>query len=64
MHMLSSGNGYENGFTNTFLPERELYVRWLEMTAFLPSMQFSISPWQYDENVSFMNIFVMHDSTI
>jgi len=33
-------------------PDRELYIRWLELTAFLPSMQFSISPWQYDEEVT------------
>ena len=33
-------------------PDRELYVRWLQLTAFLPVMQFSISPWQYDEEVN------------
>jgi len=30
------------------LPERELYVRWTELAAFLPAMQFSLAPWQYD----------------
>lgn len=32
-------------------PERELYVRWLEVAAFMPAMQFSIPPWQYDAEV-------------
>lgn len=33
------------------VPERELYVRWLEVAAFMPAMQFSIPPWQYDSEV-------------
>ncbi|XP_060092596.1 myogenesis-regulating glycosidase-like [Heteronotia binoei] len=33
------------------LPVRELYVRWLELTAFMPSVQFSIPPWLYDREV-------------
>ena len=33
-------------------PDRELYIRWLQLTAFLPVMQFSIAPWQYDEQVN------------
>ncbi|XP_038078821.1 myogenesis-regulating glycosidase-like [Patiria miniata] len=32
-------------------PDRELYIRWVELMAYLPSMQFSIAPWQYDEEV-------------
>merc|ERR1712136_31403 len=45
------GNAYEGGFFNTTLPDRELYIRWLEVTTFLPAMQFSITPWQYDDEV-------------
>ncbi|XP_064614431.1 LOW QUALITY PROTEIN: myogenesis-regulating glycosidase-like [Liolophura sinensis] len=47
------GNAYgEHGeFHLTVLPQRELYIRWLELTAYLPSMQFSVLPWQYDEEV-------------
>ncbi|XP_047555598.1 myogenesis-regulating glycosidase [Lutra lutra] len=33
------------------VPERELYVRWLEVAAFMPAMQFSVPPWQYDTEV-------------
>ncbi len=40
------GNGYEN---NT-LPEKELFLRWFGLNIFLPSMQLSISPWQYDDD--------------
>lgn len=45
------GNVYDEGFHSTKLPSRELFIRWLQLTAFLPSMQYSISPWQYDEDV-------------
>lgn len=45
------GNVYEDGFHARNKAERNLYIRWLELTAFLPSMQFSISPWQYDQEV-------------
>ena len=31
------------------LPSRELYVRWCFANALLPAVQFSIAPWQYDE---------------
>ncbi|GCB77337.1 myogenesis-regulating glycosidase [Scyliorhinus torazame] len=33
------------------IPDRELYIRWLELSAFLPAMQFSIPPWLYDAEV-------------
>ena len=43
------GNAYVFGRGDK--PLRELYIRWLELSAFLPCMQFSISPWQYDDEV-------------
>jgi alpha-glucosidase (family GH31 glycosyl hydrolase) len=30
-------------------PDRELLIRWTQLTALLPSMQFSIPPWIYDD---------------
>nr|XP_055056337.1 myogenesis-regulating glycosidase [Misgurnus anguillicaudatus] len=33
------------------LPDRELYIRWLELSAFMPAMQFSLPPWLYDDEV-------------
>ncbi|OWF52060.1 uncharacterized family 31 glucosidase KIAA1161-like [Mizuhopecten yessoensis] len=39
------GNGYIG------LPDRELYIRWLQANTFLPAMQFSIGPWLFDEAV-------------
>ena len=41
----------ENPFTSTQLPDRELYIRWLQVSAYLPAMQFSFLPWQYDAEV-------------
>lgn len=46
------GNAYLNHTDgNRALPDRELYIRWLELSAFMPSMQFSIPPWEYDGEV-------------
>ncbi|XP_078702737.1 myogenesis-regulating glycosidase-like [Branchiostoma floridae x Branchiostoma belcheri] len=36
------GNAY-----NDQLPDRELYIRWMGISTFMPTMQFSIAPWQY-----------------
>ncbi len=40
------GNAYGEGF-----PDRELFVRWVQLNALLPSLQFSIAPWDYDDEV-------------
>uniref|UniRef100_H3AKX7 Myosis regulating glycosidase n=1 Tax=Latimeria chalumnae TaxID=7897 RepID=H3AKX7_LATCH len=46
------GNSYTNQSDGSDgLPDRELYIRWLELSAFMPSMQFSIPPWLYDKKV-------------
>ncbi|XP_070532694.1 myogenesis-regulating glycosidase-like [Ptychodera flava] len=46
------GNAYsDESFHVVEMPERELFIRWMQLTAYMPSMQFSISPWQYDIDV-------------
>ena len=39
------GNAYNNQ------PDAELFIRWIQLNAFLPSLQFSIIPWNYNETV-------------
>lgn len=36
------GNGYAGG------PSKELFIRWLQANVFMPSLQFSFVPWDYD----------------
>ncbi|GIY24071.1 myogenesis-regulating glycosidase [Caerostris extrusa] len=43
------GNNY--GTSGSSLPDRELYIRWIQATVFLPVIQFSIAPWDYDDEV-------------
>ncbi|KAG9354389.1 hypothetical protein JZ751_001096 [Albula glossodonta] len=46
------GNVYPNRTDGSQrLPDRELYIRWLELSAFMPAMRFSIPPWDYDDKV-------------
>ncbi|XP_066510219.1 myogenesis-regulating glycosidase-like [Hoplias malabaricus] len=46
------GNAYPNRTEgHQGLPDRELYIRWLELSAFMPAMEFSIPPWVYDDEV-------------
>lgn len=39
------GNAYDNH------PDPELFIRWLQLTTFMPSMQFSITPWVYNDTI-------------
>lgn len=39
------GNGYNN-----VKPDAEIFIRWLQANAFMPSIQFSYVPWDYPNN--------------
>lgn len=34
-------------------PSKELFIRWAQANALLPAMQFSLLPWDYDQEVTF-----------
>lgn len=48
------GNGYLDGSLNgTELPSKEMFVRWLQANVFMPSLQYSFVPWDFnDDSVS------------
>ncbi|KAJ8714339.1 hypothetical protein PYW07_002564 [Mythimna separata] len=47
------GNGYDGP------PSAELFIRWLQANVFMPSLQFSYVPWDYDnETVAISKTFV------
>ena len=48
------GNAYYIGNDNKtklqgVYPDAQLYIRWTQLTTFMPSMQFSIPPWFYKD---------------
>jgi alpha-glucosidase len=48
------GNGYNN-----HPPNKEMFLRWLQANVFMPSLQFSYVPWDYDnETIALSHKFV------
>ena len=48
------GNGY-----NDHPPNKEMFIRWLQANVFMPSLQFSFVPWDYDnETIALSHKFV------
>lgn len=41
------GNAY-----NTDVVTKELFIRWLQATTFMPAIQFSAAPWDFDNEVT------------
>jgi alpha-glucosidase (family GH31 glycosyl hydrolase) len=31
---------------------KQLFIRWTQLTAFLPAMQFGVPPWYFDEETN------------
>lgn len=47
------GNGYLDGSLNgTEYPSKEIFIRWLQANVFMPSLQYSFVPWDFDNEVS------------
>lgn len=47
------GNGYLDGSLNkTEFPSKEIFIRWLQANVFMPSLQYSFVPWDFDKDVS------------
>ncbi|KAF7989492.1 hypothetical protein HCN44_008166 [Aphidius gifuensis] len=43
------GNGYLDGsLEKTYLPDKDLFIRWLQANVFMPALQYSFVPWDYD----------------
>lgn len=53
------GNGYNN-----HPPDKELFLRWLQANVFMPSLQFSYVPWNFDdETIALSRFFTnLHDA--
>ena len=47
-------------------PSRDLFIRWMQMSVFFPSMRFTIKPWEYDNEVVSVarNLSVFHKETV
>lgn len=50
------GNGYGGA------PSAELFVRWVQANTFMPAMQFSYVPWDYEDQNEELNV-KLHDSS-
>ncbi|XP_026727594.1 myogenesis-regulating glycosidase-like [Trichoplusia ni] len=42
------GNGYNLDHAQADLPTKELFIRWVQANTFLPVMQYSFAPWNFD----------------
>jgi myogenesis-regulating glycosidase len=61
------GNGYGDGLPPPGAesqsnvqgaPNKEIFLRWLQANTFMPSLQFSYVPWDYDSEVKKSSNFI------
>ena len=61
-------DGFEIGSLsdNELLPGRDLFIRWMQLSVFLPAMRYTIKPWAYDKEVINLarNLSEFHAETI
>ncbi|XP_001952691.2 myogenesis-regulating glycosidase [Acyrthosiphon pisum] len=58
------GNGYDN-----LPPSKEMYIRWMQANVFMPVVQFSYTPWDFDQQTvdmcrNLLNLRSNHTDTI
>lgn len=49
--VISDGFVTKDYTTLSDMPSRDLYMRWMQLSAFFPAVKFSITPWSYDVDV-------------
>lgn len=53
------GNGYIDGvLVSTQYPSKELFIRWLQANTFMPALQYSFVPWDYDNEVNVATVLL------
>ncbi|XP_004925058.2 myogenesis-regulating glycosidase isoform X1 [Bombyx mori] len=46
------GNGFNLNHDQADLPTKELFIRWVQANTFLPAMQYSFVPWNFDNETT------------
>ena len=49
--VMSDGFEIENIVEAGDKPNRDLFIRWMQLSAFFPSMRYTIKPWKFDQEV-------------
>lgn len=47
-------DGFSRDFKTHYgeaLPSRDLFIRWMQLSAFLPALRYTVKPWSFDEEV-------------
>lgn len=50
--VMSDGFSLELKFEDSeHMPNRDLFIRWMQLSAFLPAMRYTLKPWSFDQEV-------------